>query len=186
MDRDSSSAVNEIEPRKTVTDGGAEAVAWAEGKIMNRVMASCSWAPGVVDPIALYNLMTHKPLRSPAPLTLLATAGLGMPAEVKSRERQMVQEKSDRGVVPMKPGNAGGGKAATPARRSRQAPPGLRAGPAVTLPTSQHGEAVRALAGSRMRERRSSGSERGDSAIDRSTTTTRHRTSQTCGRAKQA
>jgi hypothetical protein len=54
-----------------------------------------------------------------------------MPAEVKSQERQTAWEKSDRVIVPMKPGNSGGGKGATLATSSTQAPSGRRAGSTV-------------------------------------------------------
>ena len=54
-----------------------------------------------------------------------------MPDKAKSRERQTVWEKSDRVIVPMKPGNAGGGKGATLATSSTQAPSGRRAGSTV-------------------------------------------------------
>ena len=46
-------------------------------------------------------------------LIALVSQGMSMSAELKKRERQMAMGKSDRCVVPVKPGNAGGGKAAT-------------------------------------------------------------------------
>ena len=54
-----------------------------------------------------------------------------MSDEAKSRERQTAQEKSDRVIVPSRPGNSGGGKDATPTTRSERASPGHSAGTAV-------------------------------------------------------
>ena len=62
---------------------------------------------------------------------MLATAGRGMSDEAKSRERQTAQEKSDRVIVPSRPGNSGGGKDATPTTRSERASSGHSAGTAV-------------------------------------------------------
>ena len=82
-------------------------------------MARPSWAPGVKDPLASDNLMEWQPLRSPMLPETVGNVGSGMPAEAKSRERQMATEKSDRAIVPMKPGNSGGGKGATLATSTR-------------------------------------------------------------------
>jgi hypothetical protein len=52
-------------------------------------------APGVEDPIAFDNLMKWQPLRSPTFLNSPATTSAGMPAEVKSQERQIFDDLRD-------------------------------------------------------------------------------------------
>jgi len=105
-----------------------EAVAYAEDEIVNDAMARRSRAPGVEDPIALHNLMIRQPLRSPTLLDLLIRGGPGMRAKAKSREPQTASEKSDRVIVPSKPGNSGGGKGPEPTKRSTETPSAPRGG----------------------------------------------------------
>jgi group II intron reverse transcriptase/maturase len=105
-----------------------EALAYAEDNTADGVMASGSQAPGVEDPIALHNGMTRQPLRSPTLLELYLGTAPGMRAEATSRETQMAGEKSDRVVVPMNPGNSGGGKDPTPTTRLNRAPSARRGG----------------------------------------------------------
>ena len=58
--------------------------------------------------------------------------GSSMPYKSERRGKQMTSRESDRCIVPLKPGNSGGGKAATPTRDSDH-PPSLRSdGPTVT------------------------------------------------------
>jgi RNA-directed DNA polymerase len=54
-------------------------------------------------------------------LTALTSLEVSMSDEPKRRERQTAMGKSDRCIVPAKPGNAGGGKAATLSPQSRKA-----------------------------------------------------------------
>src|SRR5215218_7576280 len=89
-------------------------------------MARRSRAPGVGDPIALYTWMNRQPLRSPTLLDLYLHGGPGMRAEATSRETQTAAEKSDRVIVPSRPGNAGGGKGPEPTTRSKRAPSARR------------------------------------------------------------
>jgi hypothetical protein len=117
-------AVNEMDPERVFLMESAEAVAYAEGNTVDRVMASHPQAPGVEDPIALYTTMIRQPLRSPELPSMPATAGRGMSDEAKSRERPTAQEKSDRVIVPTRLGNFGGGRDATPTTRSKRASPG--------------------------------------------------------------
>jgi RNA-directed DNA polymerase len=53
---------------------------------------------------------------------VLEPQGLSMPDKPKRQGTQMAMGKSDGGIVPEKPGNAGGGKAATPMQRSGAGP----------------------------------------------------------------
>jgi hypothetical protein len=75
--------------------------------------------------------------------------------------------KSDHRIVPMKPGNSGGGKAVTPPLRVEGAPAVHGDGDSVNPGWHASGGrrsnagCVNLVAGSRMRERRTSGSERG-------------------------
>ena len=91
-------------------------------------MARRSRAPGVGDPIALHKTMNRQPLRSPTLLDLYLRGGPGMRAEAKSRETQTASEKSDRVIVPTKPGNSGGGKGPEPTTRSTRTPSARRGG----------------------------------------------------------
>ena len=54
-----------------------------------------------------------------------------MPDKLKKQGRQMATGKSEGRVVPLKPGNSGGGKAAEPSRDLNWASSGHRAGTAV-------------------------------------------------------
>ena len=54
-----------------------------------------------------------------------------MPAKLKKQGRQLATGKSEGRIVPLKPGNSGGGKAAEPSRDLNWASSGHRAGTAV-------------------------------------------------------
>jgi hypothetical protein len=69
--------------------------------------------------------------RQPVRSLLLLSERTSMPDKLKKQGRQMAAGKSDRCIVPLKPGNSGGGKAATPVRESTRAPSGHRAGSVV-------------------------------------------------------
>ena len=110
-------------------------------------MARRSRAPGVGDPTALYKTMNRQPLRSPTLLDLYLHGGPGMRAEAKSRETQTASEKSDRVVVPTKPGNAGGGKGPEPTTRSTRTPSARRGGTTVRSRLDRITERARKLPG---------------------------------------
>jgi hypothetical protein len=88
--------------------------------------------------------------------------------EPKRRARQMARWKSDRCIVPVKPGNAGGGKAATPSQLVNWGTgrtQGWRTGD-ISGARSRATKPGHVVVGSRMRERRKCGSERGQGTID--------------------
>jgi hypothetical protein len=91
--------------------------------------------------------------------------------EPKRRGRQTEPWKSDHRIVPMKPGNAGGGKAVTPPWRVEGAPAVHRDGDPVnsgwhaSRGRLSDADWVKMGVGSRMREMRTSGSERGRGTI---------------------
>ena len=66
-----------------------------------------------------------------------------MPDKADSQERQTTTEKSDRSIVPLKPGNAGGGKGATPTTRSTTTPSARSGGSMVTRRLDRITEKVR-------------------------------------------
>ena len=72
------------------------------------LLASVTWAPGVGGPFELHMMSLWQPGRSP----LLLFARTSMPDKLKKQGRQMATGKSEGRIVPMKPGNSGGGKAA--------------------------------------------------------------------------
>jgi len=74
----------------------------------NALLASVVWAPGVGGPVELHNMSLWQPGRS----LLLLFARTSMPDKPKRQGRQMATGKSEGRIVPMKPGNSGGGKAA--------------------------------------------------------------------------
>lgn len=72
------------------------------------LLASSGRSPGVVGPFALHTVSTRQPVRSP----LLLSVWTSMPDKPERRGRQMAAGKSEGCIVPLKPGNSGGGKAA--------------------------------------------------------------------------
>ena len=75
-------------------------------------MASGVRGPGVGGPFALHIVSSRQPGRS----LLLLFARTSMPDKLKKQGRQMATGKSEGCIVPAKPGNSGGGKAAEPTR----------------------------------------------------------------------
>ena len=82
----------------------------------------------------------------------LLFARTSMPDKLEKQGRQMATGKSEGCIVPLKPGNSGGGKAAEPSRGSYWASSGRRAGIAV-LTRAVRSARLRAyvMVGSRMR-----------------------------------
>ena len=72
------------------------------------LLASSGRSPGVVGPFALHIMSSGQPGRS----LLLLSVWTSMPDKPERRGRQMATGKSEGCIVPMKPGNSGGGKAA--------------------------------------------------------------------------
>ncbi len=72
----------------------------------NAFQASVVWAPGVGGPVELHNMSLQQPGRS----LLLLSEWTSMPDKPERRGRQMAMGKSEGRIVPMKPGNSGGGK----------------------------------------------------------------------------
>src|SRR6266540_961866 len=105
----------------------AQALCIAEGNTPRRENGECRGGARGRRPVHAAQDAVAVPGRS---TTLSAGVCL---YELKRRGGQKAWWKSDRCVVPMKPGNAGGGKAATPPERTGEAPAVLRDGDPVKL-----------------------------------------------------
>jgi len=130
-----------LSPEKISLTDCAEVVGYTEGNTCRRAMACEGGTPGVEDPIALHTMSQREPGRSQP---LFADSPRSMPDEPKRRERQMAAGKSDRRIVPKKPGNAGGGKATKPSQRERWAPSARSGGEAVITRLERISERARA------------------------------------------
>ncbi len=108
----------------------AEAFGCVEGNTSHRVLASGDWAPGVGDQVALTIMSARKPGRSSQLLLPLGSSerSASMPDEPQRRERQKAVRKSDCPIVPVKPGNSGGGKGTEPSRRPARSSSARRGG----------------------------------------------------------
>ena len=102
----------------------AQGVCMPEGNIADRVLASGRRSPGVEGPFTRHNMSAGQPVRSPSFLFERTS----MPDKLKKQGRQITAGKSDRCILPSKPGNSGGGKAATPVRELTWTLTGHRAG----------------------------------------------------------
>ena len=121
-------AVNGIEPRKSVPDGSCRDVPLrCRQHRAARYRRALSGHPGSEtrsSSTLCYYGNQGDPSR-PYPLRM------SMPDKLKKRGRQTALGKSEGCIVPLKPGNSGGGKAAEPSRGSYWASSGRRAGIAV-------------------------------------------------------
>ena len=109
-----------------------------EGNTDYCVMASSGRRPGVEGPFALHVMSTRQPVRSQQLLFDVETNHGATSMHVQAEEARSANGpgKSEGCIVPMKPGNSGGGKAAKRWRHFGKASSGHCAGlPMLTEPT---------------------------------------------------
>jgi hypothetical protein len=117
----------------------AQGLCTPEGNIPRHVLASGVGRPGVEGPFALHIMSARQPVRSQVFLTGVNPNYVGPSMRVQAAKARSANGlgKSEGRIVPAQPlvpvgetkrGNARGGKAAKPVRRSNRALPGLSAG----------------------------------------------------------
>ena len=103
-----------LSPESLLLSDPAQGVFILEGNIDHRVTASGGRRPGVEGPFALHGMSTRQPVRSQQLLFDVKTNHGAMSMHVQAEEVRSANGcgKSEGRIVPRKPGNSGGGKAA--------------------------------------------------------------------------
>ena len=103
-----------LSPESLLLSDPAQGVFILEGNTDNRVMATDCRRPGVEGPFALHGMSTKQPVRSQQLLFDVETNHAATSMHVRAEEARSANGfgKSEGCIVPMKPGNSGGGKAA--------------------------------------------------------------------------
>ena len=127
-----------LSPEILLLSDPAQGLFILEGNIDHRVMASSGRRPGVEGPFSLHGMSIKQPVRSQPLLFDVETNHVAMSMHVRAEEARNANGcgKSEGRIVPVKPGNSGGGKAAERWRHFGKASSGHSAGHTVlTKPT---------------------------------------------------
>ena len=127
-----------LSPESLLLSDPAQGVFILEGNTDHRVTASRGRRPGVEGPFALHGMSARQPVRSQQLLFDVETNHVAASMHVQAEEARSANGvgKSEGRIVPMNPGNSGGGKAAERWRHFGKASSGHCAGlTMVTEPT---------------------------------------------------